>query len=121
GGADRAGHEARRRGAGGAAMSDRFHSDHPRESGDDLAAAWFARQRAGDMTAAEAAELETWLDADPEHRAALDALARAWERAELARHDPEILAWRERALRKSGWRRRLGGRAIAAVLVVAVL
>jgi len=89
---------------------------------DDLAAAWFARQRAGDMTPAEAAELEAWLDADPEHRAALDALHRAWERAELARHDPEILAWRERALkRRAGWREAFGGRAIAAALMVAVL
>jgi transmembrane sensor len=88
---------------------------------DDLAAAWFARQRAGDMTPAEAVELEGWLDADPEHRAALDALHRAWERAELARHDPEILAWRERALRKRGWREAFGGRAIAAALMVAVL
>jgi len=88
---------------------------------DDLAAAWFARQRAGDMTPAEAVELEGWLDADPEHRAALDALHRAWERAELARHDPEILAWRERALRKRGWREAFGGRAVAAALMVAVL
>jgi transmembrane sensor len=89
---------------------------------DDLAAAWFARQRAGDMTPAEAAELEAWLEADPEHRAALDALHRAWERAELARHDPEILTWRERALKRpSGWRRILTARAVAAVLAVAVL
>ncbi|MGE5565861.1 MAG: FecR family protein [Parcubacteria group bacterium] len=89
---------------------------------DDLAAAWFARQRAGDMTPAETAELDAWLDADPEHRAALDALHRAWERAELARHDPEILAWRERALKRpSGWRRWVTGRAVAAALMVAVL
>ena len=79
---------------------------------DDLAAAWFARQRAGDMTAAETAELDAWLDADPEHRAALDALARAWDRAELARHDPEILAWRERALRRQSWFQRLRARYI---------
>jgi len=89
---------------------------------DDHAAAWFARQRAGDITPAEAAELDAWLDADPEHRAALDALQRAWERAELARHDPEILAWRERALkRRAGWREAFAGRAIAVALVVAVL
>ena len=37
---------------------------------DDVAAAWFARQRAGDMTADEAAGLEAWLEADPERRAA---------------------------------------------------
>ena len=89
---------------------------------DEMAAAWFARQRAGDATAAEVAELEAWLEADPEHRAALDALQRAWERAELARHDPEILAWRERALKRpSGWRRLLAGRAVAAALAIAVL
>lgn len=88
---------------------------------DDLAAAWFARERAGDMLPAEAVELEAWLDADPEHRAALDALHRAWDRAELARHDPEILAWREQALKRRGWAQRFGGRAVAAALMVAVL
>lgn len=89
---------------------------------DDIAAAWFARQRAGDMAPDQAAELEAWLEADPEHRAALDALHRAWERAELARHDPEILAWRERALKRpSAWRRLLTARAVAAALVVALL
>ncbi|HEX6859928.1 MAG TPA: FecR domain-containing protein [Caulobacteraceae bacterium] len=88
---------------------------------DDIAAAWFARQRAGEMTAREAADLEAWLEADPEHRAALDALQRAWERTELARHDPEILAWRERALGKHRWRHAFRGRAVAAALMVAVL
>lgn len=89
---------------------------------DDVAAAWFARQRAGEVTPAEQADLDAWLEADPEHRAALDALHRAWDRAELARHDPEILAWRERALKRpSGWRRMLAPRAIAAALAIAVL
>ena len=89
---------------------------------DDIAAAWFARQRAGDLALDQAAELEAWLEADPEHRAALDALHRAWERAELARHDPEILAWRERALKRpNSWRRFLTPRAVAAALAVAVL
>ena len=88
---------------------------------DDVAAAWFARQRAGDMTAAEAGALEAWLAADPAHRAALDALDRAWQRAELARHDPEILAWRERARLRPAWPRRLALRAVAASLAVAVL
>ncbi len=89
---------------------------------DDIAAVWFARQRAGNMSADEAAELDVWLQADPDRRAALDALHRAWERSELARHDPEILAWRERALaRPSGWRRFLTARAVAAALAIAVL
>lgn len=85
---------------------------------DDLAAGWFARQRAGDMMAAEAEALDAWLDTDPAHRAALDALSRAWMRAEAARDDPEILAWRERARRRVYWPH---ARAAAAVLLAAVL
>ncbi|HYG28424.1 MAG TPA: FecR/PupR family sigma factor regulator, partial [Caulobacteraceae bacterium] len=92
-----------------------------REAVDDAAAGWFARQRAGDMTAAEMKALEDWLAADPLHRAALDALYRAWDRAELARHDPEILTWRERAKRRRGWSARLAARAAAACLAVALI
>jgi transmembrane sensor len=92
-----------------------------REAIDDAAAGWFARQRAGDMTAAETESLEQWLDADPLHRAALDALYRAWDRAEVARHDPEILAWRERAKTRPYWPKLLAGRALAACLAVAVI
>jgi len=87
---------------------------------DDAAAGWFARQRAGDMTAPEREALEAWLNADPAYRAALDALDRAWRRAELARHDPEIMAWRELAVRRPRPRVFLA-RAMAAMLALAVI
>ncbi len=87
---------------------------------DDVAAGWFARRRAGDMDPADAAALEAWLEADPAHRAALDALSRAWGRAEAARDDPEILAWRERAKRRRApWP--VPARAVAAALLVAAV
>ena len=44
------------------------------ESIDDIAVRWFTRQAAADFTAQEAAELEAWLDDDPAHRAAYDAV-----------------------------------------------
>jgi transmembrane sensor len=95
--------------------------DIARDAVDDAAAGWFARERAGDMTAAEVASREQWLDADPLHRAALDALYRAWDRAEVARHDPEILAWREYARTRSAWPKVMATRAIAACLAAAVI
>jgi len=83
---------------------------------DDMAVDWVIRTGAGDMTAAETAELEAWLDADPAHRAAFDAVGFSWQGIEPLRSDPRILAMQ---------RGRPGARwlpqAIAATLAVAVL
>jgi transmembrane sensor len=90
---------------------------HAAHDGIDKAAlAWFTRSRAGDMTAAEAAQLEAWLDADPAHRAAFDAVGFTWQGIEPLRADPRIVA-----MQGGRPRRRWLPQAIAASLAVAVL
>lgn len=79
-------------------MSELFHLD-PHADRDEVATAWFARERSGAMTTAEAAELEAWQEADPANRAAYDAVALTWRAAEALRADPEILSLREEALK----------------------
>jgi transmembrane sensor len=83
------------------------------------AVAWFTRQRGG-LTDAEARELDAWLEADPAHVDAFEAVARAWARMELPREAPELLAMRARALevvpeRRMLWRMAAG---IAAAVVL---
>jgi transmembrane sensor len=87
-----------------------------------LAARWFARRRSGEMSEAEARELQAWLDADAAHRVAYDAVSRAWVRAGLMRTSPEVLHLRARHRRSfPRTRRLLASRALAASLMVAVL
>jgi transmembrane sensor len=83
---------------------------------DDIAVDWFTRVGAGDMTAGETAELEAWLDADPAHRAAFDAVGFTWQGIEPLRADPRILA-----LQRAKPRARWVPQAIAATLAVAVM
>lgn len=89
------------------------------ESAAGLAAGWFARRRAGDMSAAEIAELEAWLAADPGNASAFEAVERAWSSVALTRSAPEIMAIRAEARRQS---KRAGPRVLArAVAVVLAL
>jgi transmembrane sensor len=83
---------------------------------DDMAVDWFTRAGAGDMTAGETAELEAWLDADPAHRAAFDAVGFTWQGIEPLRSDPRIAA-----MQRGRPSRRWVPHAIAATLAVAVL
>lgn len=87
-----------------------------------IAADWFARKRSGQMSAAEAHELEAWLAADPERQAALDAVELMWAASDAVRSDPAVLAIREDALKKARprWRVAVGG-AIAASLAALVV
>ena len=92
------------------------------ETVERTAARWFARRRSGEMTEAEAPELQAWLDADPAHRAAYDVVSRAWVRAGLMRSAPEVLQLRARHRKPFPRARRvLASRALAASLVAAVL
>lgn len=83
---------------------------------DEIATDWFIRVDAGDMTAAETAEFETWLDSDPAHRAAFDAVGFTWQGIEPLRSDPRILAM-QRGRPRVGWI----PQAIAATLALAVM
>ena len=79
------------------------------------AAGWYARKRAGDMTAAEIAALNAWLAQDPAHLATFERLERTWTGVESARGDPRIMMMREQALKRGGRRPRvLAMRAVTA-------
>ena len=89
-------------------------SPAPLSSAADEAAAWFARQRTGPWSRADAAEFASWLKAHPSHTAAWASYQRLWGQLETVRDDPKILAIREQARQKAargqGWRllRRFG-------------
>ena len=83
------------------------------------AVAWFTRRQGG-LTDAEMRELDAWLDADPAHAEAYQAVMRSWARMELPREAPELLAMRARAL-KVGPERRVVWRMAAGIAAAAVL
>lgn len=86
------------------------------------AAGWYARKRAGDMSAAEIAAFNGWLAEDAGHSEAFERLDRTWTGVESARGDPRIMMMREQALKRGGRRPRvLAVRAMAAVVAVAVI
>lgn len=84
----------------------------------EQAADWFARKRSGRMTAEELQALHAWLTDNPEHAAAYNEVAGAWDVVGAVRSDPEILRVREQArrARPRGWMA-----AVAASVAVAVL
>lgn len=85
------------------------------------AAGWYARKRAGDMTAPELAELRHWLDEDRSHLEAFERLERTWAGVESARGDPQIMMLREQALKQRARRPAvLAVRGLAASFVLAV-
>ncbi|HYG27668.1 MAG TPA: FecR domain-containing protein [Caulobacteraceae bacterium] len=83
------------------------------------AVAWFTRQRGG-LTPEETRELDAWLEADPAHLEAFEAVARAWARLELPREAPEMLALRARALEVVPERRRVWRMAAGIAAAVAL-
>lgn len=62
---------------------------------DQIAARWYGRVRSGAMSAQEERAFEAWLDADPQHRAAYDAIDLAWGALGLVRDHPRVMAMRE--------------------------
>ena len=84
----------------------------------EQAAGWFARKRSGAMTPQALQELHAWLTESPEHAAAYNEVAGAWDVAGAVRSDPEILRVREQAKRA---RPRAWMAAVAASVAVTVL
>lgn len=88
----------------------------------DVAVAWFSRERSGEMTAAEAAALQAWLEAEALHAQAYAETRQAWAEVAAVRADPQVMAIREHWLSSHARRRRQAAlRSMAAVLLVAVL
>lgn len=69
---------------------------HPEtEDLDHTAARWYSRARSGAMSPQEETAFEAWLDADPQNRAAYDAIDLAWGALGLVRDHPRVMAMRE--------------------------
>jgi transmembrane sensor len=106
-------------------MTEPFDTDMPEERDlDHVAARWYSRARSGQMTAEEEGAFEGWLEADPQHRAAYDAIDLAWGALGLVRDHPRVMAMREALPPKphrlfSPWARRAGA-ALAAAVVIGV-
>lgn len=62
---------------------------------DHIAARWYSRVRSGAMSAPDEKAFEAWLEADPQHRAAYDAIDLAWGALGLVRDHPRVMAMRE--------------------------
>jgi transmembrane sensor len=73
-------------------------SEQSAENARERAAAWLMRLQDGPMTLEEELELELWLEAAPQNRAALTALARAWRLAGEAADLPALVSARADAL-----------------------
>jgi transmembrane sensor len=64
----------------------------------ERASAWCLRLAEGELSANEQAELQAWLDADPQHRDLLDAAQRAWRITGEQATQPRMQALRQAAL-----------------------
>ncbi len=91
------------------------------EDPDDVAARWYGRKRSGEMTTHEEQALDAWLEADPAHRSAFDAVERAWAALGAVRSHPRVIVKSDEA---PGRRFRSGpmiGRAMAASVALGAL
>jgi transmembrane sensor len=105
-------------------MTSTLPDDPPDQAQREAAAAWLLRLESRELTPAERASLEHWIEQDPRHRAAFEQTRRAWDGLEAHAAGPEVLALRERALarvRRAGTLRRRGPLALAASLAAAVI
>lgn len=103
-------------------MALRLKLSSPETTATYQAAAWFARQRAGPWSEADATEFAAWLKANPAHTTAWTEYERLWGRLETIRDNPKILAIREQARRKADWQARLRNRwRVGAALAASVL
>jgi len=61
---------------------------------DDIDSLTLARYLSGELSAAEAAQVERWIAADPAHRELVDSLRKVWSPGDLPEFDPDDLLWR---------------------------
>ncbi len=94
----------------------------------DVAARWFLRSRGAGWSARDAAELEFWLAADPQHRACFDDVAQSWQASGEAAGTPAVAVIRTQALaarpariRPAPWTQIAAAAAIVVVLAGASL
>jgi transmembrane sensor len=82
---------------------------------------WLNEHRSGDMKPDDVRAFETWLAADPAHRAAYEQLERLWGALGAAAEDPRIMAAREAHRRRfsTGVLLRWGAVAASVVALVA--
>ena len=87
-----------------------------------VATAWFSRQHSGQMTRADQDALRQWLDDDPAHLDAYQAVRAAWSDVGAIRTHPRVMAMREHlTMSHVRGRYRLAVGALAACVVAGVL
>lgn len=87
---------------------------------EDAAAGWLARLRSGAVTAKEREAFVAWREADPAHRAAFEAVERAWSATGEAAGHEAVRAMRAAALASSSRRRKWIPMGVAAAVLVVV-
>ena len=87
------------------------------------AALWAARRTSGEFSAADEAELDTWLQADPAHRAAFEQIMGTWDSTALAVDSLKLQAAQVRhdALRQRRTNRRSALSLLAASVMIMVV
>ena len=79
-------------------MTDQVKNVEKVENVEAQAADWLSLARSGQMTRAEAAALEAWLDADPAHTEAYNSMHETWRVFGELEDDPAVMEVREWAL-----------------------
>jgi transmembrane sensor len=87
----------------------------------DLAADWHGRLDEGQPSPVARAEFDAWIEADPKHRAAFEAVDRTWSRMSDARLDPRVMEIRRKALSAAARRSMSPVRFAAVVASLAVI
>jgi len=75
----------------------------PAGNAEEMASAWFARQRCGNLSESDQRAWALWLAADPSHQRAYEDVSRTWTQFAILRADPGIMALRKQALQRRRW------------------
>ncbi|MGE5502713.1 MAG: FecR family protein, partial [Ignavibacteriales bacterium] len=95
-------------------------ADHIADARTDTAVDWLMRRMASPLSEAETRAFEAWLTQSPDNAAAYEEVDKIWRAAAAVESHPRVEARRRWVLRSAG-RPLLARRAVAAVLVAAVL